>query len=99
MLVHDFMAWGARFHAARHGIPTVRLFPTYGVHEKFDIQETYPLTKASDPKVVEMLVRSSGADRPAAPARPVNGHPGAEGGRRAAGARRRCGECHPFAPA
>lgn len=55
LLVHDFMAWGARFSAARHDIATIRLFPTYAVHEKFNVQDTYPLAKFTDPKVVEMF--------------------------------------------
>ncbi|MFJ9213852.1 macrolide family glycosyltransferase [Streptomyces sp. NPDC102264] len=55
LIIHDFMAWGARFYAARHNIPTIRLFPTYGVHEKFSIQERFPLAGFTDPKVVEML--------------------------------------------
>ncbi|MFF3847891.1 macrolide family glycosyltransferase [Streptomyces sp. NPDC002328] len=55
LIVHDFMAWGARFYASRHDIPTVRLFPTYGVHEKFNITEKYPLAKFTDAKVMEMI--------------------------------------------
>lgn len=55
LIVHDFMAWGARFYAAKHDIPTVRLWPTYGVHEKFSVQDKYPLTQNTDPKVVEMF--------------------------------------------
>ncbi|HEU5474635.1 MAG TPA: macrolide family glycosyltransferase [Actinophytocola sp.] len=55
LIVHDFMAWGARFLAARNDIPTVRTWPTYGVHEKFNIAATYPLAQFSDEKVMEML--------------------------------------------
>ncbi|MET9499274.1 macrolide family glycosyltransferase [Streptomyces sp. NPDC006552] len=55
LIVHDFMAWGARFYASRHNIPTVRLFPTYGVHEKFNINDKYPLVQHTDAKVMEMF--------------------------------------------
>lgn len=54
VVVHDFMAWGARFYAAQHSLPAVRLFPSYGVSETFNISEKFPLAAPDDPKVLEM---------------------------------------------
>lgn len=55
VICHDFMAWGARFLAAKEGIPAIRLFPTYGANETFSIQAKFPLAEFTDAKVVEML--------------------------------------------
>jgi|UniRef100_A0AAU3HMJ1 MGT family glycosyltransferase len=55
LIAHDFMAWGARFHAAKNDIPVVRLFPSYAWNEHFNIQERFPLAEFTDPQVMEMI--------------------------------------------
>ncbi|MFE3590624.1 macrolide family glycosyltransferase [Streptomyces niveus] len=60
VIVHDFMAWGARFYAAEHHIPVVRLFPSYGVSETFNIAEKFPWSAPDDPKILEMVERLVG---------------------------------------
>ena len=55
VIVHDFMAWGARFFAAKNGIPLIRLFPSYAWNEQFNIQEKFPLAEYSDPQVMDMI--------------------------------------------
>ncbi|MER5886564.1 macrolide family glycosyltransferase [Streptomyces sp. NPDC001941] len=55
VIVHDFMAWGAKLYAAKHGIPAVRLFPSYAWNEKFSIQAKFPLAEYTDPQVMEMV--------------------------------------------
>ncbi|MFJ5779716.1 macrolide family glycosyltransferase [Streptomyces sp. NPDC093094] len=55
VIAHDFMAWGARFHAAKNDIPVVRLFPSYAWNEQFNIQEKFPLAEYSDPQVMDMI--------------------------------------------
>lgn len=54
VIVHDFMAWGARFYAAKHDIPAVRLFPSYGVSETFNINAKFPIADMDDPQIAEM---------------------------------------------
>ncbi len=60
LVMHDFMAWGGRFYASSHDIPTVRLFPSYGINETFSIQQRFPLATFEDEKVVEMVGRLAG---------------------------------------
>ncbi|MBT2542112.1 UDP-glucosyltransferase [Streptomyces sp. ISL-44] len=60
VIVHDFMAWGARFYGAKHDIPLVRLYPTYGANEHFSIQEKFPLATYEDPQVMEMIGKLAG---------------------------------------
>ncbi|MFB6714054.1 MULTISPECIES: macrolide family glycosyltransferase [unclassified Streptomyces] len=60
VILHDFMAWGARFYAAQQNIPTVRLFPSYGVNEHFSIQAKFPMAEMTDPKVMEMVTKLDG---------------------------------------
>ncbi|MEU8893776.1 macrolide family glycosyltransferase [Streptomyces sp. NPDC048442] len=55
VVVYDFMAWGARFFAAKHDLPAVRLFPSYGANEAFAIHEKFPMAEMSDPQVRDML--------------------------------------------
>ncbi|WP_197523109.1 macrolide family glycosyltransferase [Actinokineospora pegani] len=55
VVLHDFMAWGARFFAAPRGIPLVRLFPTYAGNETFNIQAKFPVAELTDPKMMEMI--------------------------------------------
>ncbi|MFJ8546457.1 macrolide family glycosyltransferase [Streptomyces sp. NPDC093586] len=55
VIAHDFMAWGARFHAAKNDIPVVRLFPSYAWNEHFSVQEKFPLAEYSDPQVMDMI--------------------------------------------
>ncbi|OIK05982.1 macrolide family glycosyltransferase [Streptomyces monashensis] len=55
IVLHDFMAWGGRFYSGRHGIPSMRLFPSYGYNETFSVQNKFPMAEFTDPKVVEML--------------------------------------------
>ncbi|MGQ0838756.1 macrolide family glycosyltransferase [Actinokineospora sp.] len=55
VILHDFMAWGGRFVAARNGIPGVRMFPTYGINEHFNIQERFPMAELTDPRIMEMI--------------------------------------------
>lgn len=60
LVLHDFMAWGGRFYASSHDIPTVRLFPSYGINETFSIQQRFPLATFEDEKVIEMVGRLAG---------------------------------------
>ncbi|MEU0283242.1 macrolide family glycosyltransferase [Streptomyces sp. NPDC088147] len=60
VILHDFMAWGARFYAAQQNIPTVRLFPSYGVNEHFSLQAKFPMAEMTDPKVMEMVTKLDG---------------------------------------
>ncbi|MFI0982691.1 macrolide family glycosyltransferase [Streptomyces sp. NPDC021093] len=60
VILHDFMAWGARFLAAKLDIPVVRLFPSYGVNEHFSIQAKFPMAELSDPNVMEMVTKLEG---------------------------------------
>ncbi|MFC8827305.1 macrolide family glycosyltransferase [Streptomyces sp. NPDC057137] len=60
VIVHDFMAWGARFYASEHQIPVVRLFPSYGVSETFNIAQKFPWSAPDDPKILEMVERLVG---------------------------------------
>lgn len=60
VIVHDFMAWGARFYASEHSIPAVRLFPSYGVSETFNIAQKFPWSAPDDPKILEMVERLVG---------------------------------------
>ncbi|MEU9254848.1 macrolide family glycosyltransferase [Streptomyces sp. NPDC048270] len=60
VIVHDFMSWGARFYGAKHDIPLVRLYPTYGANEHFSIQEKFPLATYADPQVMEMFGKLAG---------------------------------------
>ncbi|MEV5880460.1 macrolide family glycosyltransferase [Streptomyces sp. NPDC052101] len=55
LIVHDFMAWGARFFASKNDIPVVRLFPSYAWNEHFNIQERFPIAEMSDPQVMDMV--------------------------------------------
>lgn len=55
VILHDFMAWGARFYAAPRGIPVIRMFPSYAVNEEFNIQAKFPVAELSDPKMMEMI--------------------------------------------
>lgn len=55
VILHDFMAWGARFYAAPRDIPVIRMFPTYGANEQFNIQAKFPVAELSDPKMMEMI--------------------------------------------
>ncbi|MFF3617324.1 macrolide family glycosyltransferase [Streptomyces sp. NPDC002580] len=55
LIAHDFMAWGARFYAAKNEIPVVRLFPSYAWNEHFNIQERFPLAEFTDPQVMDMI--------------------------------------------
>ncbi|MFC7472597.1 hypothetical protein ACFQVA_41810 [Actinomadura keratinilytica] len=57
LVVHDFMAWGGRFYAAEHNLPSVRLFPSYGVSETFNIAAKFPWSAPDDPKMLEMVQR------------------------------------------
>lgn len=57
LVVYDFMAWGARFYAAKHDVPAVRLFPSYGANEHFAIHEKFPVAEMSDPLVMDMLTQ------------------------------------------
>ncbi|WP_103502989.1 macrolide family glycosyltransferase [Streptomyces sp. SM14] len=57
VVVHDFMAWGARFYASEHELPAVRLFPSYGVSETFNIAAKYPWSAPDDPRILEMIER------------------------------------------
>lgn len=57
LVVHDFMAWGARFFATKHNLPAVRLFPSYGANEHFAIHEKFPVAEMSDPLVMDMLTQ------------------------------------------
>jgi MGT family glycosyltransferase len=60
VILHDFMAWGARFYAAQHDIPLARLFPSYGFNEHFSIQAKFPMAEMTDPKVMEMITKLEG---------------------------------------
>ncbi|MEU5809433.1 macrolide family glycosyltransferase [Streptomyces sp. NPDC047718] len=60
VIVHDFMAWGARFYASEHNIPAVRLFPSYGVSETFNIAQKFPWSAPDDPQILEMVQRLVG---------------------------------------
>ncbi|THA64117.1 hypothetical protein E6R60_34175 [Streptomyces sp. A0642] len=55
VIVHDFMAWGARFFASKNDIPLVRSFPSYAANEHFSIQERFPMAEYDDPQVMEMI--------------------------------------------
>lgn len=55
LVLHDFMAWGGRFFASKHGVRQVRLFPSYAINESFSIQERFPLATFEDEKVIEMV--------------------------------------------
>lgn len=55
VVVHDFMAWGARFYGSKNDIPLVRSFPSYAANEHFSVQERFPMAEYSDPQVMEMI--------------------------------------------
>lgn len=55
VIVHDFMAWGARFFAAAHGIPVIRTYPVFGANEHFSIREKFPVAELDDPRIVEAV--------------------------------------------
>lgn len=57
VIAYDYISWGGRFYASRHGIPGIRLFPTYGINEHFSIQQRFPLARLEDDEVVAMLSR------------------------------------------
>ncbi|MGW0738205.1 macrolide family glycosyltransferase [Streptomyces sp. NPDC002851] len=57
VVVYDFMAWGARFFAAKHDVPGIRLFPSYGANEHFAIHEKFPVAEMTDPLVMDMLTQ------------------------------------------
>ncbi|MEV7996338.1 macrolide family glycosyltransferase [Streptomyces sp. NPDC086077] len=55
VVVHDFMAWGARFLAASHDLPLIRLYPVLGANEHFSIREKFPVAELNDPRMVEAV--------------------------------------------
>ncbi|GGJ22558.1 macrolide family glycosyltransferase [Streptomyces brasiliensis] len=60
VIVHDFMAWGARFFAAKNGIPLVRTYPVFGANEHFSIREKFPVAGPNDPQIVEAVRKLAG---------------------------------------
>lgn len=60
VVVHDFMAWGARFLAASHGLPLIRLYPVLGANEHFSIREKFPVAELNDPRMVEAVQALAG---------------------------------------
>lgn len=57
VILHDFMAWSGRFYGATRNIPVMRLFPSYGMNEHFNIQAKFPMAEFSDPQVMEMITK------------------------------------------
>ncbi|MEU5099289.1 macrolide family glycosyltransferase [Streptomyces sp. NPDC020996] len=57
VIVHDFMAWGARFFAAGHGVPLIRTYPVLAANEHFSIREKFPVAAPDDPRIVEAAMR------------------------------------------
>ncbi|MEV7871760.1 macrolide family glycosyltransferase [Streptomyces sp. NPDC088124] len=60
VIVHDFMAWGARFYAAGHDIPLIRTYPVFGANEHFSIREKFPLAELTDPRMMEAVRKLAG---------------------------------------
>ncbi|MEV5986237.1 macrolide family glycosyltransferase [Streptomyces sp. NPDC052051] len=60
VIVHDFMAWGARFFAARNGIPLIRTYPVFGANEHFSIREKFPVAELNDPRIIEAVRKLAG---------------------------------------
>lgn len=60
VIVHDFMAWGARLFGSKHDIPLVRLFPVFGANEHFSIREKFPVAEMQDPKMMEAAMQLAG---------------------------------------
>ncbi|MEW2624999.1 macrolide family glycosyltransferase [Streptomyces sp. NPDC048106] len=55
LIVHDFMAWGARFFAAAHDVPVIRTYPVFAANEHFSIREKFPVAELTDPRMVEAV--------------------------------------------
>lgn len=55
VVVYDAMAWGARFFAAKHGVPAVRTFATFGANEHFSLRKDFPVAELTDPLIMDAL--------------------------------------------
>jgi MGT family glycosyltransferase len=60
VIVHDFMAWGARFFAAENDIPLIRTYPVFGANEHFSIREKFPVVELNDPQIIEAAQKLAG---------------------------------------
>ncbi|MFE9098974.1 macrolide family glycosyltransferase [Streptomyces sp. NPDC007264] len=60
VIVHDFMAWGARFFAAENDIPLIRTYPVFGANEHFSIREKFPVAELNDPRMIEAATKLAG---------------------------------------
>ncbi|NBM17013.1 macrolide family glycosyltransferase [Streptomyces sp. GC420] len=60
LIVHDFMAWGARFFGAKHGIPLVRLYPVLAANEHFSLRKRFPVAGMNDPRIIESAKKLAG---------------------------------------
>ncbi|WP_329079511.1 macrolide family glycosyltransferase [Streptomyces niveus] len=60
VIVHDFMAWGARFFAAKNDIPLIRTYPVFGANEHFSLREKFPVAELSDPQIMEAVRKLAG---------------------------------------
>ncbi|MFI8091604.1 macrolide family glycosyltransferase [Streptomyces sp. NPDC086080] len=60
VIVHDFMAWGARFFAAENGIPLIRTYPVFGANEHFSIREKFPVAELNAPQMIEAAKKLAG---------------------------------------
>ncbi|GGT35503.1 macrolide family glycosyltransferase [Streptomyces chromofuscus] len=61
VVVHDFMAWGARFFAAPRDLPLIRLYPVLAANEHFSIREKFPVAELNDPRMIEAVRRLGGS--------------------------------------
>lgn len=57
VIAYDSMAWGARFFAAKHDVPAIRLFPTFGANEHFSLRQRFPVAEMTDPLIVEAVTQ------------------------------------------
>jgi MGT family glycosyltransferase len=57
VVAYDSMAWGGRFFAAKHGVPGIRMFPTFGANEKFSLRERFPVAEMTDPLIMETIAQ------------------------------------------
>jgi MGT family glycosyltransferase len=60
VIVHDFMAWGARFLAAKNDIPLIRTYPVFGANEHFSIREKFPVAEMNDPQMMDAVKKLAG---------------------------------------
>ncbi|WP_327371095.1 macrolide family glycosyltransferase [Streptomyces sp. NBC_01217] len=60
VIVHDFMAWGARFFAAKNDVPLIRTYPVFGANEHFSIREKFPVAALNDPRMIDAVKKLAG---------------------------------------